>query len=687
MDGSWLRGQVFVTLKNNIFEASEANKTLAEIMECLSDCKPNVWLHADGGGEHHVGHPSVIAAAICFFRNMHDRVDRLIKTRGCPYHSYLHEVERVMSILNLGLYGVAMERPRIDHDRYPGMEEKFVSSKTTADLRAAGRRFPQLVEGLDHALDPLYDMLYERFEQLDLKGKQILRGSKVSSTRADVFFDAIKVRSTMVLYSPALSHRHHATTITNTTICVSLQEFLEGEDQTMVRGDLKRKHLKSPLLHEFMEGHCILDPYKLEVYKGCWHSQLCSLKAANHGQLPQDKVNSLYANFKCKFGCPPPKTPASVFVGMYEVPRPKKMPGVAKYDTFEETYGKPTPVDLPPLKPGATHAIAPPGVIEKEKAQGMIKCTSCQRPRCIYVKMKLSATSNGAPPGCTLKDVLGQAIEANISTYTCGSDLDLRGFESLSGVCRPYVRMKLDCSQHVELQVYSSSVLPKAMKDKICAYCGEEGSYRQAENEASPTLPVCDPCFLQHKKARPSGRQLTRFDRSNMREAHAQAVDRRDVQVQRSTNQFPQPLPPAKRQRPQQEEEPRVPAARGMQHANGEASASNDTPTAPQFSSNHSNSAHNSEMSSNDASDSDGHSSEQDAGDEPDYYVQAIHNVRFANRRLEYFIEWQGFPAEEHHTWEPAHNLPNDKDKIRVFKETWLAEGKMWPTNMVGGRS
>lgn len=198
VDGSWLRGQVYVTLKNNIFEASEANKTLAEIEHCLSDCKPNVWLHADGGGEHHVGHPSVIAASISLFRRMHDRVDRLIKTRGCPYHSYLHEVERVMSILNLALYGVAMERPPIEHQQFPGMEQKFVSCKTTSDLRAAGKRFPQLVQGLDSALTPVYNMLYARFEQLQLQGVPFKRGTKVSSTEANQFFNSIKVLLSVV---------------------------------------------------------------------------------------------------------------------------------------------------------------------------------------------------------------------------------------------------------------------------------------------------------------------------------------------------------------------------------------------------------------------------------------------------------------------------------------------------------
>lgn len=99
-----------------------------------------------------------------------------------------------MSILNLGLYGVALERPVINHDHYPGMEERFVSCKTTADLRAVGKRYPSFVEGLDDALKPLYETLYQRFEKLDLKGRPILRGKKVSAVAADAFFDNIKVR-------------------------------------------------------------------------------------------------------------------------------------------------------------------------------------------------------------------------------------------------------------------------------------------------------------------------------------------------------------------------------------------------------------------------------------------------------------------------------------------------------------
>ena len=195
-DESMCRGQVYITLKNSIFEPSEANKAMLEIEKSLKlnggSLKSIVWEHADGGGEHHTGHPSVIVATINFWLRNNDKVDRIVKTRGAPYHSYLHEVEKVMSILNLGLYNVALERPRIDQSKFPGLEARFQSSKNMAELRAYGLRFPALANGLRDALKPVNELLYQRFERLQLKGVPFLRGETVTAGEADTFFDAIK---------------------------------------------------------------------------------------------------------------------------------------------------------------------------------------------------------------------------------------------------------------------------------------------------------------------------------------------------------------------------------------------------------------------------------------------------------------------------------------------------------------
>lgn len=55
----------------------------------------------------------------------------------------------------------------------------FVTCKTTADIRAG---FPKMVEGLDAALYPLHELLYEQYEQLELKGVPFQRARKVGST-------------------------------------------------------------------------------------------------------------------------------------------------------------------------------------------------------------------------------------------------------------------------------------------------------------------------------------------------------------------------------------------------------------------------------------------------------------------------------------------------------------------------
>lgn len=387
------------------------------------------------------------------------------------------------------------------------------------------------------------------------------------------------------------------------------------------------------------------------------------------GRLPEDKVASLYLSFKCKFGCPPPKTPAAVFVDMHEVPRPKKAPGVAKYQSFQECYGSPTPLDLPPLKAGAFKEIAPPGVLDKEKVQGVIACISCKRLRCVYAKLKLSSVTVGVPASLrSMKDVLAQALDANSSSYSCGADLDLTDFEALSGLCRPYVRLKLDCSQHMELQLYSSKYLPRAETQKICGYCGEEGELRDPDDEASPVLPVCDPCLAQHKQSRRSGRQVARFDRAGSRESHTNAARVREAQVRDARAQAeaaaPAP-PPAKRQR-------QLPQQAGPDCIENNPPTIDETTTVD-------------DTPCPDSSDGEGDDAEGER-QEPDYFVHKIHDVCYQNRRLEYLIEWEDFPEEENYTWEPTANLvPGYKDELNDFKQAYLANGHVWPTQ--AGRS
>ena len=290
-----------------------------------------------------------------------------------------------MSILNLGLYNVAAERPLIDQTDFPGMEARFRSLKNMADLRAYGKRYPLLAEGLHRALEPVMNLFYDRFERLQLKGQGFLRGEGVTEQEADAFFETIKQ-----LLSPA--------------------------EQRLQRGDIKRQHLASAKLKRFMDTHMDVDPYKLEVDKKCWRNRFLALRNECGGELPNDKVAEVLATFKCEFGCPPPVTPICVFIDMHPVPRPKVVVG-GRYDTFENTYGTygtPTPVDLPPLKGEINNEeIAPSGVLEKKNVQGVVRCVGCLRFRCVYAKTQLSRSKAFDGATATLADVLVDMLDAN----------------------------------------------------------------------------------------------------------------------------------------------------------------------------------------------------------------------------------------------------------------------------------
>lgn len=374
------------------------------------------------------------------------------------------------------------------------------------------------------------------------------------------------------------------------------------------------------------------------------------------------------------------------------------MSATNKYHSFDDTYGSPTPLDLPPLKPGSMTEKAPPGTLDKEKVQGVITCSTCKKPRCVFVKTKLSCVRNGAAPNCTLKDTLEDAIEANQISYSCGGDLDLQGFSALSGTCRPYVRMKIDCSTHVEIQLYSSGVLPASTTDKICGFCGEdEGHPRDEDGEAESVLPVCQPCYDQHGKARNSRRQAARFDRGGNRRRNAENARRREGQAAQATTRREAATTAATTAATAA-----ATATAGTTSAATTAAAASATatargrplqgvaPTAGVGTSEEDHPTTNRNVTGNkrtapdSSDDEDGECSEESecsSDEEPrDYFVHAIHDVRSNSRRLEFLIEWKDFPEEDSFTWEPTKNLPNDKEMIKEFKAAWLEKGKSWPT-------
>jgi len=212
---SWYSGQVRVLLKNNIFEGSNAFGAMAELLLNytveLAE-QPIFYLHTDGGGEHNLSFPSVQAAIVAFVREA--KPDRGAWGNSCPYHSFGNEPERIMSILNLGMYGVAVARAKIDEEKFRGEESRFTRTKTISELRSTAKAFPQLREGLNDALKPVFELFYERFEKLSLHGVPFERGENTTDTAVDELF-------------------------------ASVRQLLAPDASGIARTELKRKHLEA----------------------------------------------------------------------------------------------------------------------------------------------------------------------------------------------------------------------------------------------------------------------------------------------------------------------------------------------------------------------------------------------------------------------------------------------------------
>lgn len=71
-------------------------------------------MYTDGGPDHRVNYLSVKIALIALFRDLN--LDILIALRTAPSNSWANPVERVMSIINIGLQGVGVMRRKMSNE-------------------------------------------------------------------------------------------------------------------------------------------------------------------------------------------------------------------------------------------------------------------------------------------------------------------------------------------------------------------------------------------------------------------------------------------------------------------------------------------------------------------------------------------------------------------------------------------
>ena len=165
---SFYSGNVTVLYKDTLFQPSKALRHSTEFLTAIKNqylnklLPPILCLFTDGGGDHQCTFGSVQVALICLF--LQGNFDLLIAVRTAPYQSWTNPAERIMSILNFALQGVALVRDNLSNE----METLFSKVDTIEEIRNQAKKHPQLEEELKNCIKIIQQLLENRTERLVL---------------------------------------------------------------------------------------------------------------------------------------------------------------------------------------------------------------------------------------------------------------------------------------------------------------------------------------------------------------------------------------------------------------------------------------------------------------------------------------------------------------------------------------
>ncbi|XP_078662870.1 uncharacterized protein LOC144906461 isoform X2 [Branchiostoma floridae x Branchiostoma belcheri] len=188
-DKSFYRGTVTVVVNDSVFQASSPFRHTAAILKILRQKKerPKVFLkYSDGGTDQRNTLDAVKCAHIALFKLMN--FDMLTLVRCAPGQSYINPAERLMSILNIGLQNVALERKPLSEE----LEKLLTRAGSMADVRRLAQEHPELAEGWRCSIESVQALLLARFSRLALKDKPFQVMDPVSQTEIEELFEMLK---------------------------------------------------------------------------------------------------------------------------------------------------------------------------------------------------------------------------------------------------------------------------------------------------------------------------------------------------------------------------------------------------------------------------------------------------------------------------------------------------------------
>ena len=174
--------------KDAIFQPSSpirhATEVTAILKQCYSPVPSILFIYSDGGPDHRLTFVSVQIPLIALY--LHHDLDYLCVARTAPCHSWRNPVERVMSLLNLGLQCVGLMRTEM-----PAQYERAIKNcNSMADIRRVNSG-PSFVDAVTDSLSPCIVLLNDLFSRLKLKEEAVQCFFAASDSEIKEFWSAV----------------------------------------------------------------------------------------------------------------------------------------------------------------------------------------------------------------------------------------------------------------------------------------------------------------------------------------------------------------------------------------------------------------------------------------------------------------------------------------------------------------
>lgn len=387
-------------------------------------------------------------------------------------------IERVMSLLNFGLYGAVFTRPILKNNEGiddTKLEHDFTSCNGQEAIREKVSRQPDLKKAVEGALKASCEAVEDRFKRkTTLKGEPIRIAPQCTEEEILSFVEGLR------------------------KIHVALPNLI----RTSPKGLSDPAIL--PYIQSFVDSdHCKRRTYIIQFRKECWTKAAKAAldKGENPDDLPDNACNT------CPFQCSRPNIPLSIFATIPDIPSP--MPSLVNsedsdYLSLEEALthiSNGTRIDeehLPPPEKSdknRTWKVPPTGKNGQELKKSAILCLDKIRCllRCYFCGKSRIVCTPSRPQNKNDVNLLREFIvEHAADTYKCGDDLteDAKNF-GLHTMYIPYTRLtsnstRFQCSHLLEELVYKFQE-----GQDLCYVCGTNGVQKSAEDSNKPLCPPC----------------------------------------------------------------------------------------------------------------------------------------------------------------------------------------------------